>query len=115
MLALLALSNRAASAPRGREKEFFDTRVWPVLQKNCLLCHGGAKIRGGLEITSRAALLRGGEHGPAVVPGDPGRSLLLRAILYQGDIRMPPRGKLDRRTIDDLAEWIRRGAPWPTK
>jgi hypothetical protein len=118
LLPLAALPGRPGAAEiagAGGDQQFFETRVRPVLEKNCLLCHGGAKIRGGLEVTSRAALLKGGEHGPAVVPGAPDRSLLLRAVRYRGDIRMPPRGKLDEQHIADLAEWIKRGAPWPTK
>jgi hypothetical protein len=113
--ALLARGGMTDSAETKADREFFETRVRPVLEKNCLLCHGGAKIRGGLEVTSRAALLKGGEHGPALVPGVPDRSLLLRVVRYQGDIRMPPRGKLDEQHIADLTEWIKRGAPWPTK
>jgi mono/diheme cytochrome c family protein len=107
---LLALVSGKASAG---EKEFFETRIRPVLETNCLLCHGGAKIRGGLEVTSRASLLKGGEHGPAVVPGAPDKSLLIRVVRYNGKVRMPPRGKLDERQIADLVDWVKRGAPWP--
>ena len=119
LAAAVALS--AAPLPRAggdgaaAEREFFEERVRPVLEKNCVLCHGGAKTRNGLEVTSRAALLKGGRRGPAVVPGDPGRSLLIRALHYDGDVRMPPKGKLDARHIADLTEWVKRGAPWPAR
>jgi mono/diheme cytochrome c family protein len=112
-VALVASRARPARAAAEGEKEFFETRIRPVLQTNCLLCHGGARIRGGLEVTSRAALLKGGEHGRAVVPGDPEKSWLIRAVRYDGKIRMPPKGKLDERQIADLVDWVKRGAPWP--
>jgi len=96
------------------DRAFFESKVRPVLEKNCLLCHGGAKVRNGLEVTSRESLLRGGDHGPAIVPGNPDRSLMIRAVRYTGNFHMPPKGKLDDQEIADLAEWVRRGAPWPS-
>lgn len=113
LVAVLLVSAGNADNSAGRDKAFFEERIGPLLLKNCLLCHGGRKIRNGLEVTSRAALLKGGEHGPAVVPGAPERSLLIRAVRYDGKFHMPPKGKLEDGQIADLVDWVKRGAPWP--
>ena len=95
------------------DRAFFESKVRPVLEKNCFLCHGDAKVRNNLRLTSRQSLLEGGDHGPAIVSGDPDRSLMIRAVRYTGNFHMPPKGKLDDQHIADLAEWVKRGAPWP--
>jgi hypothetical protein len=66
-----------------------------------------------LSLTSRAAALRGGEHGPVLVSGKPAESLLLKAVSHTGDLKMPPKGKLAAAQIDVLTKWIEMGAPWP--
>src|SRR5437588_5973834 len=76
---------------------FFEAKVRPVLVEQCHGCHSAKapKLKGGLRLDGRAALLAGGDGGPAVVPGDPARSRLIEAIHYQNvDLRMPPKGKL---------------------
>lgn len=93
--------------------EFFEKRVRPVLVQSCLQCHSADKQRGGLRLDSRAAALKGGDTGPAFEPGDPDSSLLVEAVGYAGDIKMPPKGKLPAEQIAALAEWVKRGAPWP--
>ena len=97
------------------DRQFFEQRVWPVLRDACVKCHGDRQTRNNLDLTSRADILKGGDHGAAVVPGHPERSLLIRSIRYEGDYPMPPRAKLDARLIADLTEWVKRGAPWPAK
>src|SRR4051812_35990858 len=72
--------------------EFFEKEIRPLLADKCQSCHGDEKRRGGLRLTSRDLALKGGERGPAVVPGKPGESLLLRAVEQQGDLKMPPKG-----------------------
>src|SRR4051794_8098115 len=67
---------------RGGSEEFFELRVRPVLAGKCVKCHGASKQSGGLRLDSRAALLEGGEGGPAVIPGDPGGSPLVRAVRH---------------------------------
>ena len=67
---------------------------------------------GGLRLDSREALLKGGTRGPAIVPGKPAESLLLRAVRQDGTLRMPPSGKLKDAEIAALAQWIEMGAPW---
>lgn len=94
----------------------FEQRVLPILQEHCFECHGPAAARpkGGLRIRGRAALLEGGELGPALVPGDPEQSLLVRAIRWtDDDLKMPPRRPLEDEQIAALVEWVRAGAPWP--
>ena len=93
--------------------DFFESRIRPVLIEHCLECHSNnEKRKGGLSLTSRSGLLRGGESGPAIVPGKPDASLLLEALRYES-YEMPPKGKLPDRIIDDFAKWIAMGAPDP--
>jgi hypothetical protein len=94
-------------------EEFFEARVRPVLAEHCWSCHGPAKQRTGLRLDSRAALLRGGDHGPAVVPGDPDNSLLVKAVRRAGDVKMPPKTPLPSAAVEALAAWVKMGAPWP--
>jgi len=93
--------------------EFFEMRVRPVLAANCFACHTASKM-GGLRVDARASLLTGGGRGPALVPGDPDRSLLIQAVRHSlAELKMPPQGKLEPREIDDLTRWIKAGAVWP--
>ncbi len=93
--------------------EFFETKVRPVLAKNCFSCHTQTKL-GGLAMFSREDLLKGGKSGPALVPSDPGKSLLVQAITHQhASLKMPPSGKLDDASIATLKSWIANGAIWP--
>jgi hypothetical protein len=95
--------------------EFFEKEIRPLLVKRCYQCHGkGAEIKGGLRLTSRAAILHGGETGAAAQPGKPGESLLLEAVRYQG-FEMPPEGKLPEEDVAKLARWIELGVPWPAE
>ena len=93
--------------------DFFENKVRPILANNCGQCHQD-KAAGGLSLTSRAALLKGGETGPAIIAGDPEKSLLLQAVHQTGDLKMPPKGdKLKAEDLATLTEWVRMGAPWP--
>jgi hypothetical protein len=84
-----------------------------LLQARCVSCHGAEKQKGGLRLDSRAFLLRGGDTGPAAVPGDPDKSLLVRAVRHAaGDLRMPPKERLAADEIDTLARWIKDGVRW---
>ena len=93
-----------------QDERFFETRVWPILRKRCLGCHNQELKNAGISFLDRGSLLKGGNHGPAIVPGDPARSYLLRTLTHEGDVRMPPGPKLPRREIKILREWIVRGA-----
>jgi hypothetical protein len=92
--------------------EFFRSKVQPILTARCLKCHGGqAKVRGGLRVDSREAIVNGGELGPALSLEKPDESLLLQAINYV-DLEMPPSGRLPKEEVDTLTRWVRQGAPW---
>ena len=86
----------------------------PVLVDNCFSCHS-TSASGGLEMKSRDALLKGGNSGPAIVPGHPERSLLIQAVSHTHErLKMPfQQTKLPERQIADLEWWVRRGAVWP--
>jgi hypothetical protein len=108
--------------PQDRESDgiaFFEARIRPVLVARCYKCHSleADKVKGGFLIDSREGLLKGGNSGPAVVPGRPDRSLLVRAIRgADDDMKMPPKGELlSAPEVADFEEWIRRGAPDPRK
>jgi hypothetical protein len=92
--------------------DFFEKQVQPILKARCLKCHGGEeKIRGGLRLTSRANVLKGGDQGPAAQLEKAGESLLLAAINYDG-LEMPPSGKLPQAEIDVLTRWVQEKLPW---
>src|SRR4051794_25754072 len=73
----------------------FETDVWPLIEGSCLRCHGAEKQKGELRLDSRQAAIKGGESGAAIVPGNPGESLLLRLVRHaEADRKMPPKEKL---------------------
>jgi cytochrome c553 len=111
---LLAASDAQQPAAALQSTDVFEARVRPVLLTVCGDCHTDDE-KGGLRIDSRAALLKGGEHGPAIVPGDADKSLLMRAVRQEpGVVKMPKGGtKLSDADIAALAAWIQAGAPWP--
>jgi len=101
----------ADSAPGG--SEFFEMRIRPILAKRCFTCHTSGRM-GGLEMSGRNALLKGGGRGPAISADHPEDSLLLQAVSYKLDaLKMPPTGKLPDNEIDDLTVWVKAGAVWP--
>jgi mono/diheme cytochrome c family protein len=109
---ILGNAERArASTPQG--VEFFEKNVRPVLVAKCQSCHGPKRQQGGLRLDSRAALLKGGDNGAVVLPGEPEKSLLVKAIRYDGELQMPPKGKLSDGAVAHLTAWIKMGAPWP--
>ncbi len=96
--------------------DFFESKVRPVLVEHCYKCHSAqAKSpKGGLRLDSLDGMKKGGDTGPAVVPGDADASLLVQAIRYQDEqTRMPPKGKLPDATIATLEQWVRSGAAMP--
>jgi mono/diheme cytochrome c family protein len=114
-LALFVFSNPQveAQAPTPTQTEFFEKNVRPVLTENCVSCHGNSAA-GGLRLDSREAVLEGGKSGPALVPGDPDKSLLMAAVRHTGGMKMPLGGdKLSDAKLQALATWIKDGAAWP--
>ncbi len=115
LLAYLACTCPASAQdakPDSSALEFFEKSVRPVLVTRCISCHGDEKQKGGLRLDSRAALMSGGESGPAIVPGKPMESRLVDAINY-GDLQMPPKSKLPAVEIQSLTKWVEMNAPWP--
>src|SRR5947209_18430973 len=84
---LILAANARADGPRDPAKAaeaeaFFAARIRPILTATCAKCHDARKARGGLRLDARAAALKGGDRGPALVPGEPDRSLLIQALRY---------------------------------
>ncbi|MEX0819397.1 MAG: DUF1553 domain-containing protein [Pirellulaceae bacterium] len=104
-------TSRAEDAKR---LEFFETRIRPVLVEHCYECHsvGAKEVKGSLVVDSAAGLLKGGDSGTSLVPGEPDESLLLEAMRYES-IEMPPAGRLPDKVIKDFEQWIAMGAPDP--
>jgi len=111
---LLAVAAGVCLCAAETPAEFFETKVRPVLAKNCFSCHTQNKL-GGLAMGSREELLKGGKSGPAIVSGDPAKSLLVQAITHEHErFKMPPSGtKMDEAAITDIRTWIKDGAVWP--
>jgi len=105
----------AAEAKQGDEI-FFELKIRPILAGTCFRCHGGEKESGKLRVDSRAALVKGGASGPAIVPGAPDKSLLIQAIGHADpELKMPPDKRLPDAVVADFSAWVKRGAPWPKK
>jgi cytochrome c553 len=104
-----------ASAATDERVTFFENRIRPLLAANCFACHGESAMA-GLRVDSREGLLKGGETGPAIVPGDPDKSALVKAVQHaEGFPRMPRgRSKLAAPDVEAIAEWIKAGAVWPS-
>jgi hypothetical protein len=112
---LLSLPAGAAGAePSSEQVDLFEQKVRPVLVERCYGCHSAksGKARGGLRLDTREGLRKGGDSGPALVPGDPAASLLLKALRHEGP-KMPPRGKLPDRVVADFQNWVQQGAVDP--
>src|SRR5436190_19921013 len=111
-----AASGAEAPVPSAAGLEFFEKNVRPVLVRHCYSCHSAEakKLKGGLRLDSRDGLLKGGDSGPAVVPGKPEESRLIKAVRYADDeLKMPPKEKLPAAVLADLEAWIKMGAPDP--
>lgn len=93
--------------------KFFEDKIRPLLATHCYKCHAAEKQRGDLRLDSRAAILKGGESGPAALPGKPEESLLVLAVRHGEAVKMPPLTKLPATEIAHLAAWVKMGLPWP--
>ena len=115
--ALLAVKMAFTAAADSSQKPdaLFEKTIRPILAEQCFKCHSHAenKFKGGLALDSAAALLKGGESGPAIVAGQPEKSLLLQAVRQTGELKMPPKGHLTGPQIAAIEQWIQLGAPMP--
>ena len=113
---VLAGTARGAEIAKA-QLDFFENKVRPVLAQHCYKCHNSAegKLKGDLALDTKDGVIHGGETGPAIVPGDPAKSLLIKAISYtDANLQMPPKGeKLSDAQIADLTAWVKMGAPDP--
>ncbi len=91
---------------------FFETEIRPILVNHCVACHGATESNGGLRLDSKAAFLKGGDTGPAALPGAE-TSLLLKAVRRTDDLAMPPDDPLSRSQVASLTKWVELGLPWP--
>jgi cytochrome c553 len=117
-LAAGAMAASAAEAPlTAAQTQFFESKIRPILSDNCYQCHShqAQKVKAGLLLDTKVDTLKGGDSGPALVPGDPEKSLLIKAVRYtDSDLQMPPKGKkLSDAQIADLEAWVKMGAPDP--
>ena len=112
-LGLLAPALTAADMSPA-QRTFFETKIRPVLVKQCYECHsaGAKKIGGKLLLDSPAEMLGGGESGPAMIPDRPDESLIIQALRYDG-LEMPPRQRLPDAVVQDFVTWVKMGAPDP--
>ena len=115
---LLLPSLVQAADPTAEQIEFFEKGIRPLLVEKCYSCHSAQspKAMGGLRLDTAESLLKGGDTGPAVVPGAPEKSLLIKAVTYKDlQLKMPPTGKLSDDEIQRLTAWVKMGAPDPRK
>lgn len=93
---------------------FFENKVRPLLAEECYQCHGPDKAKSGLRVDHLDFLLRGGDTGPAIDPGEPDKSLLVEVVRRSDpDFAMPPKKELTKTQIEVLETWVEMGAPWP--
>src|SRR4051812_38970052 len=106
----------ADDAPNPAGAEFFENKIRPLLSAHCFECHSAKseELKGKLLLDTREGLLKGGETGRVVVPGDPDKSLMIQAVRYKNEkLQMPPDDKLSDAQIADLEAWVKMGAPDP--
>lgn len=115
-LAVAAMISTGALAAESTSEaiEFFERKIRPVLAEHCYSCHSSDAdiVQGGLQVDDAARLMRGGDSGASIAPGDPEASLLLAAMRYDG-MEMPPDQKLPDEVIRNFKRWIREGAAMP--
>ena len=114
-LLCVAAPLRAGSAD-AKGIDFFESKIRPVLAKYCYECHSAQakRLRAELLLDSKAGMLKGGEAGPALVPGKAKESLIIKALEHDGPTKMPSQStKLPKEMIDDFVKWIDMGAPDP--
>ncbi len=116
-IAGLATLQAAAAEPTREQIDFFERKIRPVLVEHCYRCHStkARRLKAKLLLDTREGIRKGGESGPAVVPGNVRKSLLIRALRFENDLEMPPKGKLPKAVVDDFVKWVAMGAPDPRR
>lgn len=113
LLATSAMAEGQSFPPE--DVAFFERRIRPLLVERCVKCHGATKQESGLRLDSRAAILKGGDSGPAARAKSPDMSLLIEAVRGSDDLKMPPDGSLKSAEVDALVKWVQLGLPWPSE
>jgi len=107
----------AQTDPAPNTPEFYTQRVLPIFKDNCYHCHGGMFHRGGLSMSSRAGMMKGGHDGAIIVPGNAEQSLLIKLIRHEGPVDdpmpMPPKSKISDADIAIVTQWVQAGAVMP--
>lgn len=103
----------SVSAQNPDSVEFFEKQIRPVLANNCQRCHNPQKKMAGLDQSSAMGFAHGGAGGALVNQANPAASLLLKVVSFDGELKMPPTGKLNNEVLAALTAWVRLGAPWP--
>ena len=99
-----------------QETNFFEKKIRPILSKNCYECHSAKSksLKAGLLLDRKAGWVSGGKKGAVIIPGQPGKSILMNALRYDNhDLQMPPSGKLSETVLADFNKWISMGAQDP--
>ena len=118
LLFAVAATQLWAADATSQQIDFFEKKIRPILVNNCYACHSAdTKPAGNLRVDDRTGIFRGGQSGPAVVPGDPGKTVLIQRVSNRDPKkRMPKEGQpLTDRQIADLTAWIKDGAAWPVE
>ena len=112
LFACIFNTNSFAAEPAKPAADFFEKEVQPILQAHCFSCHGAEKkVKGGLDMSSREALLKGSDNGAVVSLEKPDTSMMIDAIRH-GELKMPPKSKLPLSQIEILEKWIKSGVPY---
>src|SRR4029078_7028511 len=113
-ISLFAAVPLYVSAITPQEAEFFEKSIRPVLAEQCYKCHGPEKQKAALRVDSRAAILKGTDEGPVVIPGKPEESEFIKSLKHIGGSKMPEKAdKLSDAQIEAMSQRIRMGMPWP--
>lgn len=113
LVSLLIALVGTASSDDTLSRDYFETHIRPLLVDACVKCHDANEQSGNLRLDSREHLLRGGDSGQVIVPGDPANSLIVKAVKRDGELSMPPDHPLNQTQINRLEHWIETGASWP--
>ena len=110
-VAVVSGSPAMAQPPNSQQAEQFEKHIRPLLVRHCYECHSGGsnEVKGGLRLDFKDAVLKGGDSGPAIVPGNASESLLITAVKHDG-LEMPPGKKLAESEVRELSDWIAQGA-----
>ncbi|MCX8510983.1 MAG: DUF1549 domain-containing protein, partial [Chthoniobacteraceae bacterium] len=110
-----AVTPAAAPAVTPEQRDFFENKIRPIFADHCMECHSGekGKTKGSFSMDSREEILKGGETGPSIIPGNAKGSTMIKAVTWEDDLQMPPKKKLSAEQIENLKKWVAMGAPDP--